>query len=345
MKCSKCGAELSDDTRFCSYCGEKVETDAFDSINKNNREPIVEEASNQTNFLLEKEKKSIVDNIKAHGISFWNKLSFFEKLTTVALTIFTLMCLVAFIAGKVFAGIIALLSVALTVVALLMKKQIIKASKGWLNIVALVIAIFLIVPYFLLFAGSGSHISDDGEEFSWSNLILGEVIPQPTSNVGEIIINTENNLSVYINRISTDQFYDYIKGCKDKGFTVDAEQLTSSFNAYNESGYELSLFYTDSDKEMYIGVNAPVNYGELKWSDSGLGKLLPKPVSEVGEIKKDDDKGFEALVAETPIEDFKAYAKQCSDKGFSIDAKESDKSYDAKTQMDINFLSNIPAIM
>lgn len=330
MKCSKCGAELSDDTRFCSYCGEKVETDTFDSINKNNREPIVEEVSNQTNFLPEKEKKSIVDNIKAHGISFWNKLSFFEKLTTVTLTIFTLMCLVAFIAGKVFAGIIALLSVALTVVALLMKKQIIKAPKGWLNIVALVVAIFLIVPYFLLFAGSGSNISDDREEFNWSNLILGEVIPQPTSNVGKIITNTENNLSVYISRISTDQFYDYIKGCKDKGFTVDAEQLTSSFDAYNESGYELSLFYTDSDKEMHIDVDAPVKYGELKWSDSGLGKLLPKPVSKVGEIKKDDDKGFEAIVADTSIEDFKAYVKQCSDKGFSIEAKESDKSYAAK---------------
>ncbi len=32
-----------------------------------------------------------------------------------------------------------------------------------------------------------------------------------------------------------------IKACKDKGFNVDAEQLTSSFNAYNESGYKLSL--------------------------------------------------------------------------------------------------------
>ena len=25
MKCSKCGAELTDDTKFCSYCGAKVE--------------------------------------------------------------------------------------------------------------------------------------------------------------------------------------------------------------------------------------------------------------------------------------------------------------------------------
>ena len=25
MRCSKCGAELSEDTKFCSYCGNKVE--------------------------------------------------------------------------------------------------------------------------------------------------------------------------------------------------------------------------------------------------------------------------------------------------------------------------------
>lgn len=24
IKCSKCGAELSDDTKFCSYCGNKI---------------------------------------------------------------------------------------------------------------------------------------------------------------------------------------------------------------------------------------------------------------------------------------------------------------------------------
>ena len=27
MKCLKCGAELTDDTKFCSYCGAKVEED------------------------------------------------------------------------------------------------------------------------------------------------------------------------------------------------------------------------------------------------------------------------------------------------------------------------------
>ena len=26
MKCSRCGAELSEDSKFCSYCGNKIET-------------------------------------------------------------------------------------------------------------------------------------------------------------------------------------------------------------------------------------------------------------------------------------------------------------------------------
>lgn len=330
MKCSNCGADLSNDTKFCSYCGEKVETDNFNSCDNNVSESGKEETSNQTTFSPEKEKKSIFDSIKDRGVDFWNKLSSYEKVTTIALTIFVLMCLIAFLAGKVFAGIIALLSIALTVVAVLMKKQIIKVPKSWLHIVALAIAIVLIVPYCSLFGGNTNSPTDEGEEFSWTNLILGEVIPQPESDVSEIITNTESSLSVCINRTSTDDFYDYINACKDKGFITDAEQLTSSYEAYNESGYKLYMYYTESDNEMQIDVDAPVKYGELKWSDSGLGKLLPTPVSKVGEINKDDDKGFKAVVAETPIEAFKDYIKQCTEKGFSVDEIESEKSYDAK---------------
>ena len=37
MKCSKCGAELSDDTRFCSYCGEKVEVNSSDSVDNGDK--------------------------------------------------------------------------------------------------------------------------------------------------------------------------------------------------------------------------------------------------------------------------------------------------------------------
>lgn len=341
MKCSKCGAELSNDTRFCSYCGEKVETNPADSIVS---EPNNEETSNQTTSLPESEKNTIADNLKAHGLGFWNKLSSYEKVTTVALVIFTLMCLIALIAGKIFAGIIAVLSIAFAVVGILMKKQIVRVPKSWIHIVALAIAIVMIVPYCFLLVRNGNSFTDEGEKFTWSNLILNEVIPQPKSNVGRIISNTETSLSVYINRTSTDDFYDYINACKDKGFTVDTEQLTSSFNAYNESGYKLSLYYAESNKEMHIGVDAPIEYGELNWSDNGLGKLLPTPVSKVGEILKDDDKGFEAVVAETSIEDFTAYAKQCSDKGFSVEANESDKSYDAKNadgyKLSVNYIGN-----
>ena len=330
MKCAKCGAELSDDTKFCSYCGENVEVNSSDSLDNSVGEPDCKGTNNQTTFSLKKEKKSIADNVKDRVLDFWSKLSSYEKVINVALIIFTLMCLIAFIAGKIFAGIIALLSIALTIVALLMKNQIIRTPKNWIHIIVLAITIVLIIPYFLMFGENANNSNDKGEKFSWSNLILGEVIPKSKSNVGKIITNTESSLSVYINRTSTNDFYNYIKACKNKGFDVDAEQLTSSFNAYNESGYKLSLYYTESNKEMQIDVDIPVEYGELKWSGNSLIKLLPTPSSKVGEIIKDDDKGFEAVVAETSIQDFKTYAKLCLDKGFSIDVKDSDKSFDAK---------------
>ena len=33
MKCSKCGAELSENTKFCSYCGQKV--DQIEEVDSN----------------------------------------------------------------------------------------------------------------------------------------------------------------------------------------------------------------------------------------------------------------------------------------------------------------------
>ena len=75
------------------------------------------------------------------------------------------MCLVAFLAGKTLAGVIALVGLALVVAALLMKKQIIKAPKSWLHIVALALAVVMVVPYVSVFRINYG----DAEKFQWTS--------------------------------------------------------------------------------------------------------------------------------------------------------------------------------
>lgn len=128
MKCSKCGAELTEDARFCSSCGEKINRETK-FTDQNTNAHIIETVS-QTASSDEKTKKSLLNSMKHKCAEFWNKLTFYGKVTTLAIVLFILMSLIAFLAGKSLAGMIAGVSVVLTIVALLMKRQIIKTSKN-----------------------------------------------------------------------------------------------------------------------------------------------------------------------------------------------------------------------
>ena len=153
MKCPNCGAELAEGAKFCSNCGSKTEsqtayTAAPQTDNESQYEPIKGELPTQ-NFGGDKnEEKTYSNNTKGKFATWWKNLSLYSRVSAISIVIFTLMFLRALFAGRPFACIIAIISIALTVVALLMKKKVIKAPNEWLHIAALVLAFVLTVPYF-----------------------------------------------------------------------------------------------------------------------------------------------------------------------------------------------------
>ena len=327
IKCSKCGAELSDDTRFCSYCGNKIEATTPPPIVEDDENPDAAQSEPANPSTPKSDApKSLADKIKDKASDKWRKLNTYSKVTTVAIAVFVLLCLVAFLFGKTAAGIIAVLQIVLTVAALLMKKQIIKVPKSWIHFVALALAVVLLVPYVSLFKLDYG----DAEKFAWSDILLADVVPEPESRFGEIIGNSSEYLSLYVYRTSAADYGEYVDACKEKGFTVEADQSEQSYYAYNADGYKLSLYYDESNSKMHIGVDAAEQYGTLVWPDSIIASMLPVPASTTGEITQDDDKGFQAYVSNTPIDEFKNYVAACADRGFNIDAYESDESYSAE---------------
>lgn len=328
MKCSKCGAELSDDTKFCSYCGQKIEksttpppiVEETEIPPIQNKEPVIENSKKSD------DPKSLAEKIKDKASEKWSKLSTYGKITTVALVFFILCCLVAFLFGKTSAGIIAVLQIMLTVVAILMKRQIIKTPKNRLHIIALAFAIVLLVPYISLFKVDYG----DAEKFKWSDILLADAVPEPNSLFGEIISNHDDYLSLYVYKTSIEDYNGYVEACKEKGFAVEADQSEQSYYAYDAGGYKLSLYYDESDSKMHIGIEAAEEYGTLVWSDSEIASMLPVPTSTAGEITQDDETGFQAYVSNTSIDEFKTYATACADMGFNIDSYDSDKFYSAE---------------
>ena len=167
IKCSKCGAELSDDTKFCSYCGNKIEVPTPPPIEEYEedvvpetpqREPVKETVEKST------VPKTLGDKIKAKVAEIWSQLSLYGKVATVATGVFVLLALVGFLAGKNAAGIIAILQIALVVVSILMHKGVIKLEpkKAWLKYLVLGVAILLTVLNIMSYSwGQGSKPNND----------------------------------------------------------------------------------------------------------------------------------------------------------------------------------------
>jgi beta-lactam-binding protein with PASTA domain len=163
--CRECGAKVAEGSKFCSNCGEKVtvDTDIQYTLNEEDNEAYEEELEEEQEESFEvplAPKNSLgysgpPDNFFERALQFskrkikefWNKRSLYGKVTTIAIGIFTLMCLVAILAGKTAAIVISLLQIAAAVVSILMHKGIIKLEqkKLWFKWLVLVAAILLLI--------------------------------------------------------------------------------------------------------------------------------------------------------------------------------------------------------
>lgn len=213
MKCPNCGAELSEDTRFCSYCGHKIErapdgiveakggvADATNGSDYNIQLEI--DAENIANGNIAKAKNnqaSFSQKVKDKGVSIWAKRSLFGIISTIAITVFVLLCTIAFLAGKTFAGVISLVQIAIVVVALLMHKGTIRSQKNWLKYIVLAAAILFTVLNVMSYSWGGKKPS------SSSNLPSGQ-LPQTT---GQSVQTTNESTSNEITNFSIEKDAEY----------------------------------------------------------------------------------------------------------------------------------------
>lgn len=212
MKCSKCGAELLSDTdKFCSNCGQKVEpiNESIPNGEKTDEPSITLNATinqqEQTNTSTQNIDNSHNNKVgKVGGI--WNRLSSYGKYTTIALVLFALLCIIAFLFGKVFAGVIAIIQFVLILAALLIKKQIIKAKKS-INILAIVIAVALFIPYgALLFKSDLDKISPvSGNTAQPTEINTMQTTKQTENNTVQTKNEIENNLPQTTESITSPQ--------------------------------------------------------------------------------------------------------------------------------------------
>ena len=196
-------------------------------------------------------------------------------------------------------------------------------KKWWFIVIVIAVVISII-------AGIIGSNKDEGEKFKWDDIVMKGKLPEPRSKIGKIYSNTEELLSIKINKTSSSDYSEYVKECKKTGFTIDEEKESTSFEAYNKSGYKISINFLDvDDAYMIMELDAPLKMYKIEWPASIVGKLLPVPKSKIGFFSYEYDDSFEVYIGETSKADYSDYVSACFDKGFNVDYDKGETYYNA----------------
>ncbi len=335
VKCTNCGGNINvdslEDTVVCKYCDATLSVSELLSESDNIRSQKINARMQRD---IELGKQATESERMKHEISRENqqrhiemiekfKKSKFSKIVIVFAIISLIAAINSFANVEILAGLVAIVQAGLYIVSWLMGMQFIKEKRYSYHILPTIAALILIVPYSLL----SNMSTDTTESFEWTDMELHQILPEPDSSKGELHTNSNNELWIDVVGLSESEYNDYIDACIDAGFSIDAEEIGSSYDAYNNEGYKLGLSYYSSNEEMSIMLESPAEMSEIVWPTSDIAKLIPVPKSSKGDVYFDNADGFAIYLGETPIADYNEYVQLCSEMGFSVDYDKGDHHY------------------
>lgn len=339
LKCKNCNGDLlinRDRTMLkCPYCGTKYlikESDAvkIQKIQSQTQKDI--ELSRQRHeaqkekLKIEQEKRRIQ---KAEIEAF--KKSKFAKILIVFTIISVLVCLLELSSGICLSGIIALVQAILYLTAWFMGMQIIKAKIPNLHILVFIASLLLIIPFFIFFTDTPDALIDQPEEFLWADIEMYEYLPEPDKIYGNIGSNSDSSLGITLNKVSKEDFNEYVDTCIATGYQIESEKSDSSYTAYNSEGYKLRLhlYSYDDENEMSIHLDAPEEMKEFEWPTQGIATLIPCTKSNLGRVTWDNSETYIVHVGNTTIDEYSEYVKSCEAVGFTVNYSRTDEYYSA----------------
>ena len=147
MKCFKCGADLSDNSKFCSFCGAKIESKVSDSsqtADDSIANGVLTEAPDEESYQSASAQQNTSGGKRKSKLqSFWSGLDLFCKVSVVSIVIIAILLIIAISTGKALPIFLSALQFSGVIVALLMHKEKIKLAqkKKWTKYLVLVLAI------------------------------------------------------------------------------------------------------------------------------------------------------------------------------------------------------------
>ncbi len=336
VKCPKCGKELhvneDAETVFCNYCGERIVINDANaqSVGISAQQPARSDDYPQ-NTIKKEVSMNTPKNKKRDEYYFRPKSS---KLESFLIFLDVIGLIAAYIVFHRFGAVcVAALQIVLLVISKMIKAGQIPSLRkiSAVSILFTIASVLLVIPYFNLIAGSGPKIIREYEELNWPESGLSEKLPKPTATHGKILWNHPDELHFELYKMEESDFLDYAESLKKNGYVVDPDQGASSYEAYNEEGYKVSVSYFSSinDGELSVYAYAPTQMSEFEWPVSELSSLLPSPSSNMGNVDVDRSDCFVIYVSNTSPDEYSNYVEQVLNSGFSVDYSRKEEYFKA----------------
>lgn len=335
LRCENCNGTLTVDedksVLACPYCGHKtliVENDAvtIEKIRTSAHKEIelekIKSSDRQYQMANEKEEKQEAKNQVEKF-----KKGKFSKFLIIAFLLSAILAYFYFSSSRILAGVLSVVQAVCFGSAWCMGMQIIKEKKRYIHILVAIVGILLIIP---TMRSCGSVNPDENvKDTNWSVIFMGDKIPEPESKKLDIHENTETELWVDIMKVSDEDYYEYISACKEMGYTIEADENSIGYSAFNEEGYNLDISRYSSKNEMSIRLDAPTATGDLEWDKHSISSVLPAPKSTTGAYAYENEDEVKVVVANTSKEDYDEYLNSCIDCGFDVDSEKKETTYES----------------
>lgn len=142
MTCPKCGAEISDGTKFCTECGCKIES-ASEQPQSSTAPEIVPVTSENMQTIHNEPSVNNASNGKF--AKFWNGLSLFSKIAAIAMAVVVILTIIALCTKTPGAIVFSILQLAGLVVAILMNNNVIPVKPQWVKHIVLAAAVLFTI--------------------------------------------------------------------------------------------------------------------------------------------------------------------------------------------------------
>ena len=129
-----------------------------------------------------------------------------------------------------------------------------KKNKGPAGLI--VFGIIVLVVIIAATCGMMKKNSEKRVTYTWPTSELAKLIPEPDTKYGKITADSEKYFTAEFYYVTESDFQDYVKECKDNGFTVDYMNFDSSYMADDASGNSLDITYEAKEKTMDVTLYA-----------------------------------------------------------------------------------------